>query len=208
MLQNQPTAVIIDTDTLNTLDERNYRSGFAEAVKLALATDSELFATLEAGVDRFLAREPEFLATIIGRCCELKASIVAEDEHETGRRTLLNLGHTFGHALEKMGDYKKWLHGEAVSLGIAIAMKLSHEVNDLENSAVDRSISLLKQANLPVELPGDFNYGALVNAMRGDKKSQAGKIRLVLLAALGEAQLGNPMEFEDLLLLLNKLGIN
>ncbi len=96
---------------------------------------------------------------------------------------------------------------EAVSLGIAIAVKLSHKINRIDDSVVDRSISLLKQAGLPVELPDDFDHVALASAMRGDKKSQGGKIRLVLLTALGEAQLGNPMKFDDLLLLLNESGI-
>ncbi len=205
---HQPAAVVIDTATLETLDKRNYMAGFAEAVKISLVADADLFVSLETNIDRFLAREHDFLATMIHRCCELKAEIVSVDEFEFGRRALLNLGHTFGHALEKIGDYQQWLHGEAVSLGIAIAMKLSAEIHNLDTSIVDRVISLLDRAGLPVSLPGGINADSLVSAAVGDKKSLAGRIRLVLLTHLGSGTLGDPVESGDLLTLLKRTGLD
>jgi 3-dehydroquinate synthase len=183
---HQPAAVVTDTATLATLPARQLRAGFAEIVKAALVADAEFFAWLEANAANVLAQDADALAHAIRRACEIKAAIVAEDEREGGRRALLNLGHTFGHAIETAAGYGNWLHGEAVAAGMAMAADMSARLGWLQPAERDRAVQLLERLGLPVAPPS-------IGAQRGrelmgmDKKVLGGRIRLVLLRGLGRA---------------------
>jgi len=183
---HQPAAVIADTDTLATLPDRQLRAGLAEIVKYGCIADAALFAWLEDNVQRVLARDPEALTHAIARSCEIKAAVVARDERESNVRAVLNFGHTFGHAIEAATGYGRYLHGEAVAIGMLIATDLSLKLGMIEPAARARVRALLAQSGLPTEAP---RIGAALarKLMRMDKKVLAGAVRLVLLAALGEA---------------------
>jgi 3-dehydroquinate synthase len=183
---HQPLAVIADTDSLHTLPERELRAGLAEIIKYGLICDAEFFAWLEANIDALLARSPAALAHAIYRSCQIKAQIVGRDEREQGERALLNLGHTFGHAIECATGYVEWLHGEAVATGLLIATDMSHRMGALPSSALQRLRALLQRAGLPVDAPR-IGAARALDYMRVDKKVQSGRVRLVLLQALGRA---------------------
>ena len=183
---HQPVAVIADTATLATLPDRELRAGLAEVVKYGLIRDAAFFAWLEENMDRLLAREPSALAKAIRRSCEIKAEIVGRDEREHGERALLNLGHTFGHAIESATGYAGWLHGEAVGAGIAMAAAMSRACGTLQPEQVARVRALLERAGLPTAA-SDVRAAAALEHMRMDKKVKAGRIRLVLLRGIGDA---------------------
>ncbi len=183
---HQPRCVITDPETLKTLPDREYRSGLAEVVKYGLIRDPEFFAWLEAHPNELLARDPGILTQAIRRCCELKAAIVGIDEREHGLRAILNLGHTFGHAIETATGYGTWLHGEAVSAGMVLAADLSRRLGWLSNNDYERAVALLKRLELPVEAPA-IGASRALDLMGMDKKVLAGKLRLVLLKSLGDA---------------------
>jgi 3-dehydroquinate synthase len=179
---HQPRAVLIDTETLQTLPDRELKAGLAEVIKYGAIVDAEFFAWLEANVDALLARDPRALAVAIRRSCELKAEIVAEDERESGRRAILNFGHTFGHAIERCQGYGEWLHGEAVAAGMVMAAQLSS--GDI--ALAERIGNLLARAGLPTRPPA-IPALDLLAAMGMDKKVQQKRLRFVLLRGLGEA---------------------
>jgi 3-dehydroquinate synthase len=179
---HQPRAVLIDTETLQTLPDRELKAGLAEVIKYGAIVDADFFAWLEANVDALLARDPQALAVAIRRSCELKAEIVAEDERESGRRAILNFGHTFGHAIERCQGYGKWLHGEAVAAGMVMAAQLSS--GDI--ALAERIGNLLERAGLPTRPPA-IDALDLLAAMGMDKKVQQKRLRFVLLRGLGEA---------------------
>jgi len=185
---HQPVAVLSDTDTLATLPERELRAGLAEVIKYGLIRDVGFFAWLEDHLDELLAREPGALVHAIRTCCACKAAIVARDEHERGERALLNLGHTFGHAIEAAAGYGSWLHGEAVAAGMAMAAEMSARLGWLGRSDVGRIRALLGRAGLPADPPRLGRTRAL-ELMRMDKKVASGRIRLVLLEEIGRATL-------------------
>ncbi len=179
---HQPTAVLIDTDTLGTLPQRELHAGLAEVIKYGAICDRDFFAWLETHMHALLERDPEALATAICRSCQLKAEVVAEDERESGRRAILNFGHTFGHAIEHSQGYGEWLHGEAVAAGMVLAAKLS----GIDPAEVDRLRDLLAAAGLPVAPPAISN-SRWMSAMGMDKKVQQKQLRFVLLRSLGDA---------------------
>lgn len=183
---HQPSAVIADTDTLKTLPLRELRAGLAEVIKCGLIGDEALFAWLEQNIEKVLAHDPDALTHVIRRSCELKASIVGRDEREQGDRALLNLGHTFGHAIESATRYTKWLHGEAVGAGLLMAATMSHEAGLIAGDAVERLRKLLVRAGLPTE-EREVPVDAALEHMRIDKKVKSGRIRLVLLRSIGAA---------------------
>ena len=183
----QPQCVIADTDTLNTLIDRELSSGLAEVIKYGLINDLEFFEWLETNIDRLLVREPAALAYAIERSCRDKADLVAQDEEERGVRALLNLGHTFGHAIETGMGYGNWLHGEGISAGMVMAADLSQRLGWIDAEDVNRIITLLKRANLPVEPPKEMAAEQFMKLMSVDKKVQDGKIRLVLMQGLGQS---------------------
>jgi 3-dehydroquinate synthase len=185
----QPRAVIADTDTLNTLPDRELSAGMAEVIKYGLIRDQEFLEWIEANIGKLMERDTAALAFAIERSCSNKAEVVAGDELETAReggRALLNLGHTFGHAIETGMGYGKWLHGEAVAAGTVMAAELSRRLGWLKDHDVTRVRDLLQRAGLPVTGPklGSDQY---IDLMGHDKKVVAGRLRLVLLKKLGEA---------------------
>jgi 3-dehydroquinate synthase len=183
---HQPAAVITDTDTLSTLPDRQLRAGFTEIVKAALVADSGFFAWLEVNSVRLLARDAETLEEAILRACAIKAAIVAEDEREGGRRALLNLGHTFGHAIEAGAGYGCVLHGEAVAAGLVLAAELSARIGRLAGGDALRVRELLLSAGLPVD-PPRLGRARMLELMGMDKKVKGGELRLVLLDGIGKA---------------------
>jgi 3-dehydroquinate synthase len=202
----QPLCVIADTDTLNTLDDRQLRAGIAEVIKYGLIRDSAFFVWLEEHMEALLDRDDETLAFAIERCCRNKASLVAEDEREAGVRAMLNLGHTFGHAIETGTGYGKYLHGEAVAVGICLAADLSRRLGLITGSEVDRIIALLQRAGLPVLPPGEMRVEDYLDIMAVDKKNVDGKIRLILLERIGKASLPRGVAIDQLKATLNEYG--
>jgi 3-dehydroquinate synthase len=182
----QPKLVLADTATLDTLPERELAAGLAEIVKYGLIRDVSFLDWLEANMARLRSRNREALAHAIVRSCEHKAEVVAADERETGERALLNLGHTFGHAIESGLGYGRWLHGEAVAAGMVLAAELSARMGLLARADVDRARRILQAAGLPVTAPR-FAADRYLELMGHDKKVQSGRLRLVLLRELGEA---------------------
>ena len=183
---HQPAAVFADTDALSTLPEREFRAGFAEVIKYGLIIDREFFDWLEANAVTLLARDTDALTHAIKRSCEIKAEIVARDEREQGDRALLNLGHTFGHAIESATNYSTWLHGEAVGAGMLLAADLSQRLGWLNAGDVARVKRVLEIFGLRTDV-SELAAATLEENMKIDKKVAAGRIRLVLLKAIGKS---------------------
>ena len=183
---HQPRCVVSDTSTLKTLADRELSAGLAEVVKYGLIADAELLTWLESEADALLQRDPDHLNHIVRRCCEIKAAIVAADERDHGQRALLNLGHTFGHAIERCAGYGEWLHGEAVAAGIMMAAAFSERLGRIEALDTKRVRNLLSKLRLPVHPPKADPYEFLA-VMGLDKKVFDHTIHLVLLDALGVA---------------------
>lgn len=182
----QPRLVLADTDTLATLPARELHAGLAEVIKYGLIRDAAFFDWLEEAMPALLAGDAEVLSYAIERSCRNKADIVAEDETESGVRMLLNLGHTFGHAIEAGYGYGNWLHGEAVAGGIMIATELSRRLGWLDQHAVGRIHELLSRAELPITVP-PLGVERYLDLMSADKKVADGRLRLILLEAIGRA---------------------
>jgi len=182
----QPQAVIADTDALNTLPDRELKSGLAEVIKHGVVWDPMLFAWLEKEIPQLLARDTDALTYAIGRSCEIKATVVARDEREHNLRAILNFGHTFGHAIEAATSYEKYLHGEAVALGMIIAADLSCRLGMIDAAIKERLRDILARAGLPIEAPR-IGAARAYELMQMDKKVLGGTIRLVLLEKLGRA---------------------
>ncbi|WP_445156735.1 3-dehydroquinate synthase [Halomonas sp. E14] len=183
----QPRAVLIDTDTLKTLPPKELSAGLAEVIKYGLIRDAEFLAWLEAEMSALRGLDPAALAWAIERSCALKAEIVAEDETEQGVRALLNLGHTFGHAIEAHQGYGSWLHGEAVGTGMMMAAELSHRLGWLAQAEVERAAAIIAAAGLPLAAPAAMGVEDFLARMRLDKKNVDQRLRLILLQALGQA---------------------
>lgn len=183
----QPRCVIADTDTLSTLDKRQFRAGVAEVIKYGIIRDVPFFAWLEKNMPQVMRRDPLALSYIIERSCQNKAEVVALDEHETGVRATLNLGHTFGHAIETGAGYGQWLHGEAVAIGMQMAGLMSQRMGFISEADLVRITTLLRAASLPVYPPQDISADRFIELMGVDKKVADGKIRLVLIESLGNA---------------------
>ncbi len=183
----QPQAVVIDTDTLHTLPARELSAGLAEVIKYGFICDAEFIDWLELNIEQLLKLEPAAVRQAIVRSCEAKAKVVAADEKEADIRAILNLGHTFGHAIETEQGYGNWLHGEAVSAGMVMALEMSASLGWLDASEVKRGIKLLSSANLPVCPPLDMEANTFLKHMSVDKKALDGQIRLVLVKEMGRA---------------------
>lgn len=183
----QPQAVIIDTQTLTTLPPRELSAGLAEVIKYGLICDAEFLLWLEANMQALVALDSVALTEAIERSCQDKANVVAEDERESGIRAILNLGHTFGHAIETEMGYGNWLHGEAVAAGTVMALHMSCLLGWISEAEFARGVRLFKQANLPVVPPASMTKAEFLQHMAVDKKALDGEIRLVLLRGLGQA---------------------
>jgi 3-dehydroquinate synthase len=178
--------VLVDIDALKTLPEREFSAGMAEVIKIAAIRDAEFLGWLESNCAGINAREPDVLINMIGRSIQNKADVVAEDEREAGVRALLNFGHSFAHALETLTDYKKYLHGEAVAIGMMVASGLSEQRGLCAPGFSDRLGKLLQSFGLPVEMPDNSHPDELLELMKLDKKVIAGSYRLILLKAAGQ----------------------
>ncbi|XP_010550478.1 PREDICTED: 3-dehydroquinate synthase, chloroplastic [Tarenaya hassleriana] len=183
----QPQCVLVDTDTLNTLPDRELASGVAEVIKYGLIRDAEFFEWQERNMEALLARDPAALAYAIKRSCENKAEVVSLDEKESGLRATLNLGHTFGHAIETGFGYGEWLHGEAVAAGTVMAVDMSYRLGWIDSSIVERVNNILTRAKLPTAPPETMTVDMFKSIMAVDKKVADGVLRLILL----EGPLGN-----------------
>ena len=183
----QPRCVIADTDTLNSLDDAELKAGLAEVIKYGFILDTDFFTWLEQNLEPLLARDPKALAYAIQRSCEIKADVVSNDETEQGQRALLNLGHTFGHAIESSSGYGTWLHGEAVAAGTAMAMDLSVRLNWLTDDERVRGVRLLQRTGLPVTPPEAMTSADFKAHMLRDKKTRDGRLHLILMKRIGHA---------------------
>ena len=198
----QPQAVLIDTQTLHTLPARELSAGLAEVVKYGLICDEPFYRWLQADMPKLLAREESALAEAIERSCANKARVVAADEREAGLRAILNLGHTFGHAIETAQGYGSWLHGEAVAAGMLLAAQLSANRGWLAVEEVEALQRLLASMQLPVEPPAAMSPETFIDLMGRDKKVIDGRLRLVLLRAIGEAAIVDDVSEDELSTLL------
>ena len=183
----QPNCVLADTDLLKTLPERELSAGIAEVIKYGLISDYDFFVWLEQNMEKLLAKDEAALAYAIDRSCQNKASVVARDEREGGIRAILNFGHTFGHAIETAQGYGVWLHGEAVAAGMVMAADLSQRMGMISKDDLNRLVSMLKKAKLPVIAPDTMTSDDFIALMSVDKKVLDGRLRLVLLQSMGEA---------------------
>jgi 3-dehydroquinate synthase len=183
---HQPSLVVADADVLRSLPPRELSAGLAEILKHGLLADADYFAAVETNLPRLLACDAQAMADAVARSCEIKAGVVGRDEKESGERALLNLGHTFGHAIEALAGYGHWLHGEAVGCGLCLAADLSQRLGLLDRADVDRIQDAVARAQLPVRIPGLSRRDAL-QAMAGDKKAEGGSIRFIVLERIGKA---------------------
>jgi 3-dehydroquinate synthase len=204
---HQPTAVLIDTETLDTLDARQFRAGLAEVIKYGLIRDADFFDWLEVRMDRLLERDPDTLREAIARSCRNKAEVVHADEFEAGQRALLNLGHTFGHALEAGTGYGRWLHGEAVAIGSVLAAELSLRSGWLAQGEYERIVALFEAAGLPTAPPVGMTLATWQSLMALDKKVSGGKLRLVLLEGLGRAIVSDDFDAGLLRVVLERAAV-
>ncbi len=185
---HQPSAVIADPDLLATLDDRDYRAGLGEVVKVGAVLDAALFESLTADAQAMAARDPAVVARIVARCCALKAEVVVADEREAGLRQVLNFGHTLGHAIEKLGDYRRHRHGEAVAMGMVAAARIGARLAVSDDGPAQRLAALLGTFGLPVELPKDMAHGDLGAALAFDKKRVGTQVRWILCPRIGTWQ--------------------
>ncbi|NOI68657.1 3-dehydroquinate synthase [Vibrio sp. 99-8-1] len=181
----QPKSVIIDINCLSTLPEREFSAGMAEVIKYGIIYDAEFFDWLENNLEKLYQHDEQALVYAIARCCQIKAEVVQKDEKESGIRALLNLGHTFGHAIEAELGYGNWLHGEAVSAGTVMAAKTALLQELITQQQFERIISILKRAKLPVHTPDSMSFDDFLKHMMRDKKVLSGKLRLVLPTGIG-----------------------
>lgn len=197
---HQPLGVVIDTATLSTLPERDYKAGLAEVVKYGVILDDEFFQYLEENIEGLNDRTPDVMQAIISRSCRLKADVVEQDEFEhTGLRAILNYGHTFAHAFETLCQYGELLHGEAVAIGMIYASRLAERLGMVEPSITQRQLALLDAVNLPTKLPQGWSFSAddILSRMRLDKKTIGGKLRLVLPTKIGEVKVISNISEDD-----------
>ncbi|MCA9058590.1 MAG: 3-dehydroquinate synthase, partial [Planctomycetaceae bacterium] len=188
---HQPSGVLVDTDVLSTLPDRDFRSGLAEVVKYGVILDADFFAWLEANVAAINQRDPAALRHIVARSCELKADVVRQDEHETtGLRAVLNYGHTYAHAFEALAGYGTLLHGEAVSIGMVCASRLAERLGRITANDTRRQVELLQAFHLPIDVPADVvdRHEEIVGCMMLDKKTEGRSLRFILPSRIGHVE--------------------
>ena len=204
---HQPNCVLADLSLLDTLPDREFAAGMAEVIKYGLICDAPFFEWLEKNIAGVMSRDSDLLAEAVYRSCVNKAGVVAEDEREGGRRAILNLGHTFGHAIETAEGYGNWLHGEAVSAGMVLAMALSVELGWLSSDILVRGEMLLKIVGLPISPPENMDVDQFLQLMGRDKKVLDGRLRLVLLKGLGESVVSSEAKKETIAVVLRAAGV-
>lgn len=203
---HQPKVVVADLSTLATLAPREFIAGLAELIKYGVILDPALFEWLEAHLDLILARDPKAIEYAVRTACQLKARVVSEDEKESGLRLSLNFGHTVAHAIENIYDYEKYLHGEAVAMGMIVALRLSLELGSASANLLDRLISMLTKAGLPIALPEGITAEAILAKIQLDKKHSRGYIRWVLVKSLGQACISEEVPITSILSVLRSSG--
>lgn len=204
---HQPVGVWIDVSMLETLPEREYRSGLAEVVKYGVILDEQFFAYLEQHVDELLTRDPETVQYIVAHSCRLKAQVVSQDERELlGLRVILNYGHTFAHAFEAVAGYGTWLHGEAVAAGMICGSRLAEKHGLIPDEVTARQLALLEKLGLPVSIPEGWSVEDMLQVMRRDKKNVAGRMRFVLPTRIGEVALFDDVAEETVVSVLTMTG--
>ena len=202
---HQPRLVLIDPEALRTLPEREYRSGLAEIVKTGAALDAALFRSLETGLDALRRRDAGLLEAVVATCCAAKARIVEQDEREeTGLRMVLNYGHTIGHALEALSGYRRWLHGEAVAIGMAAAGRLAVRLGWTDGGTAARQDALLEGVGLPIRFSG-VDPHAIVDALRHDKKARDGRVPFILMKSLGRAEVCHEVPMDTVLQVVQEI---
>jgi len=184
----QPRMVLIDVATLKTLPRRELIAGLAEVIKYGAILDADLFAFLERELDRVLGLDDVLIRYVVRRCCELKAMVVQRDEYEADYRSILNFGHTLGHAIEGLTHYQRYLHGEAVAIGMAVAACVSSLKGHCDRGTAERITTLLQRAGLPTAMPREFSQLQLAAAVRGDKKVSSGKVKFVCIEEVGRTR--------------------
>ncbi|MAT93893.1 MAG: 3-dehydroquinate synthase [Halioglobus sp.] len=199
---HQPRAVLIDIDTLQSLPRREFSAGMAEVVKYGLIADEPFYRWLQEHMPKLLAREEAALAEAIERSCATKAAVVAADEREGGLRAILNLGHTFGHAIETAQGYGQWLHGEAVATGMLLALQMSARRGNIDEREVQGLREMLRDMHLPTEAPESMSAEQFIDLMGRDKKVVDGRLRLVLLRGMGDAVVVDDVTEKELAALL------
>ena len=195
----QPQSVIIDLDSLKTLPKKQFNAGMAEVIKYGVIYDKQFFEWLEKNKKKIISLDRVSLAKIIATSCKIKAEIVAKDEKESGIRAILNLGHTFGHAIEKNIGYGRWTHGAAVACGMVIASELSEKLGKLSKNDLNRIKNLLSYFDLPIKLPKKLNASKLYEAMKNDKKVLNNKIRLIIPKKIGECFISDKVSKSNIL---------
>lgn len=203
---HQPQAVFIDTQALSTLPSREFAAGMAEVIKYGIIWDRPFFDWLVESKEKLQSLDPQALAYAIRRCCEIKADVVAEDETERGVRALLNLGHTFGHAIEADQGYGVWLHGEAVAAGTVMASKLAYKRNQMSESELQQVIDIHADYQLPIDPPAEMTLERFLVPMQRDKKVMAGKLRFVIPIHIGQAELVADVTQQELASLIDSQG--
>ncbi|WP_462150604.1 3-dehydroquinate synthase [Pseudoalteromonas xiamenensis] len=200
----QPQAVFIDTNTLSTLPSREFAAGMAEVIKYGFIHDAEFLNELSEKRDVLRALDTAALTQVIHRCCQIKADIVGQDEKESGLRALLNLGHTFGHAIEAEQGYGVWLHGEAVGAGMVLALQLAHLRSDISNDELEKAVALIASFDLPTSAPETMTADDFLRHMRKDKKNQRGKIRFIVPTGIGQCALVDDVTDEMVVQLIGR----
>jgi len=201
---HQPKAVLADMSVLDSLSDREFKAGLAEVIKYGFILDSEFFEWLETNIEVLLARDSDAIAWAVRRSCEIKAQIVEADEREHGQRALLNFGHTFGHAIEAAMGYGNWLHGEAISAGMVMALDMSERTGRIGGNTVQRGVHLLDRAGLPIAPPDSMSPMQMHGYMARDKKVSAGQLKLILANAIGETETTANFTESDLFATLEK----
>jgi 3-dehydroquinate synthase len=200
----QPSLVLIDIDTLKTLPQREFSAGIAEVIKYGVIADRELFDSLETNI-RDIFSIGDSLINIIKRSCEIKADVVSKDEKEVGLRAILNFGHTIGHAIETVTDYKRFLHGEAIAIGMGAASDLAVKLGIFQKEDSERIKNLLELYKLPTKIPGDIDILNILDAIEIDKKVRAGRIRFILPEAVGRVRIEEDVDRELIREVLKKI---
>jgi len=199
----QPKSVLIDIDTLESLPERELKAGVGEVIKYGLGLDLEFLEWLETNAENLLSRKPEALTHAVAQSCAIKARVVAADERESGQRALLNLGHTYGHAIETHTGYSSWLHGEAVGAGMVMAADLALAEGMIDTATAQRSRNLIARCGLPTSPPEDMNSEKFLALMARDKKTLDNNLRLVLMTAAGESTCTSKFSHKNLVQLID-----
>lgn len=190
----QPKLVWIDVETLKTLPRREYLAGLAEVIKYGVIWDKELFDFLEAQREKILKLDRDSITYIIKRSCEIKAEVVSTDERESGLRSILNFGHTIGHAIETATDYVRYLHGEAIAIGMYLEARLSSMLSFIDNNKVVKIKGLIDSYSLPTKIPTDIDINNVLSSMEIDKKAVAGELRFILPEKIGKVRIQRGIE--------------